>query len=101
MNNTHLPAGTLLAARILIDATSTFSPTSTTAENQATLSMALRPLEAKLEDGTSPLDIACGAVICMQWLVSRASESVTDNEEILWSLREFISALQQEDPTSS
>lgn len=95
MEHTPLPAGTLLAARTLIDATSTFDPVATVAENQAALIRALLPLDAVSGGGASSREIASGAVICMQWLISRASEQSTagGREEVLWSLREFVSAL--------
>lgn len=97
MQQQPLSAGAILAATCLIDATSTFDPTAPLADNQRAAERALVAIHDHGGDGPDADDVASAAVICMQWLCFRATEqNGQQREELLWSLREFIAAIDNE-----
>lgn len=97
MDQLPIPHAAMIAAQALIDSSAAFDGEATGPMNRLTLERALRPIEEGVldDDGLvvvpTASDVAGAAVICLTWLTGRLAESSgRASEEILFSLREFV-----------
>ncbi|SMH29413.1 hypothetical protein SAMN06295885_0302 [Rathayibacter oskolensis] len=104
MEQLPIPHAAMIAAQALIDSSASFDGEATAPVNLAVLERALRPIEEGVLDADGIVvptasDVAGAAVICLTWLTGRLVESSgRSSEEILFSLREFVTeALRSDD----
>ena len=105
MDPLPIPRAAMIAAQALIDSSASYDGEATGTVNRAVLERALSPIENGVldEDGVvvpTSSDVAGAAVICLTWLTGRLVEaSGRSSEEILFSLREFVTeALRTDEP---
>ncbi|MWV57583.1 hypothetical protein [Rathayibacter sp. VKM Ac-2754] len=103
MDQLPIPHAAMIAAQALIDSAAAFDGEATGPMNRLTLERALSPIEEGVldDDGIvvpTASDVAGAAVICLTWLTGRLVESSgRSREEILFSLREFVTEALRSD----